>query len=209
MERKLIFRNVFGKKVNIKDEKGDNTGVINVVTLPVTGEAGRIYYNTTDNKYYIYEDGAFTEFGAVVNPEIEIVANPQPSFADVSSGKDDSDSEEETETENEGEGEGNDEPQTIIVQYNIEPNKYYMFGTRTSAFKLNFTLDNTYAKQYLGRFTASGDSVSLVLPANVHIPDDMQPDIEDDHTYEFNILHDICLITDITYTTTIPVEPKS
>lgn len=57
--KKLELRNIFGKPVKIKDNKSIET----VATLPTAGKPGVIYHNTTDNKYYVYNDTSWEEFG--------------------------------------------------------------------------------------------------------------------------------------------------
>lgn len=63
--KKLQLRNIFGKPVKTNIGEGGN-GVISVSVLPNTGEVGKIYYNTTDGKYYVYSDGSFKKFSADV-----------------------------------------------------------------------------------------------------------------------------------------------
>lgn len=66
----LEFKNIFGRKAKIKFEGGSGDGVTKVAELPSEGVVGRIYYNTTDKKYYIYDETTsdFTELGGSVNP---------------------------------------------------------------------------------------------------------------------------------------------
>jgi len=69
MAKKLRLRNIFGKDAKIKFE-GSGDGVTKVAELPSEGVVGRIYYNTTDKKYYVYNETTsdFTELGGSVNP---------------------------------------------------------------------------------------------------------------------------------------------
>ena len=185
MAKKLIYRNIFGKKVNVGGEGGN---VSNISSLSEIGKAGEIYYNTTDKKYYVYTENGFTEFGA--QEGLPIVRNPAVHKV-------------------------NGEEQEY--EYDLEPNKYYIFGriggtapietlvgpdgvAFIDAPSLTFHVneDSDIAKSYVGRFIANVDSPSITL-VGAHFADDI-PDIESGHTYEFNVLYDTCLITDITYT---------
>ena len=186
MAKKLIYRNIFGRKVNVGGEGGN---VSNVSSLPETGKAGEIYYNTIDKKYYIYTEEGFSEFGA--QKGLPIVRNPAVHKL-------------------------NGEEQEY--EYDLEPNKYYVFGRiggtapletlvgpdgveiiDAPSLTFHISEDAYIAKSYVGRFTANADSPSITL-VGAHFADDI-PDLEDDHTYEFNILNGICKVTDITYTT--------
>lgn len=95
----------------------------------------------------------------------------------------------------------------------IDPNKYYLFGTRTvlSIYVTRYMEPNV-CFSYTGRFTVdpniSGDfiftiyiSKQLAIPAGYHgiTITDNSAELEADHTYEFNILYDSCTIVDITH----------
>lgn len=69
MAKKLKLKNIFGKDAKIKFE-GSGDGVTKVAELPSEGVTGRIYYNTTDKKYYVYDETTsdFTELGGNINP---------------------------------------------------------------------------------------------------------------------------------------------
>lgn len=87
----------------------------------------------------------------------------------------------------------------------LDAGKYYLLGSVGSStaannvLTLSFTTSQTEALSYMGRFTAVADALSLSLPSGIHFTDNV-PDIEAGHTYEFNILYDTCVLTDITYT---------
>lgn len=170
----------------------DISGTEQVEELPETGEQGRVYYNTTDGKYYVYDGDDFSEFGAKTElPDgLPIVRNPAVHKLN---------------------GEEQD------YEYDLEPNKYYWFGRiggtisgesivgpdgipdiDAPSLTLHVDYDSTIARSYVGRFTANADSPSITL-VGAHFTDDI-PDIEANHAYEFNILNGICKITDITYT---------
>lgn len=159
-------------------------GVTPVDTLPATGEQGKVYYNTTDNKYYIYNGTDFKPFGGDVNPQI--VDDLQGTII------------------------GDDK---IIsgIQYTLEPNVYYDLGTAVTAFNdsLNLVVEESVdeALTYYGRFTVSSEyttgTPNISLPAFVIIPDEQQErlnDMEASHTYEFNIFANVFMISDITAT---------
>lgn len=163
-------------------------GATIVETLPETGRAGIIYYNTEDSNYYVYTENGFKEFGA--QEGLPIVRNPAVHKL-------------------------NGEEQEY--EYDLEPNKYYWFGRiggtisdesiigpdgipdiDAPSLTLHVDFDSTIARSYVGRFTANADSPSITL-VGAHFADDI-PDIETNHAYEFNILNSVCKITDITYT---------
>ena len=111
----------------------------------------------------------------------------------------------------------------------ISPDWYYLFGTRTDNLAIMPRLrSDSIAYSYMGRFTVALDqndafNFSIKVPTDgiggliddqstfsFHVPDNISK-FEDGHTYEFNILYDVCVITDITYTTSdfsnVPVSP--
>lgn len=181
MAKKITYRNIFGRKVNIE---GGGEGTSIVSALPATGEQGKVYYNTTDNKYYIYNGTNFKSFGGDVNPQI--VDDLQGTII--------------------GDGE-------IIsgIQYTLEPNVYYDLGTAVNSFNvsLNLVVEESVdeALTYYGRFTVSSEyttgTPSISLPDFVVIPDEQQEKLdalEAGHTYEFNIFANVFMISDITAT---------
>lgn len=56
-------------------------GVEKVDTLPETGEAGKIYYNTSDGKYYAYDKKEFTSIGSGIETvtTFGVASNGMPS----------------------------------------------------------------------------------------------------------------------------------
>lgn len=161
-------------------------GATKVETLPETGQAGIIYYNTEDSKYYVYTKEGFTLFG--MQAGLPILFNPNPRSGDGV---------------------------TPNSDFDIEPNIYYYFGlvggntpsveligpsgtvlSFCPSLNLFFNAEGDIAKSYVGRFTANVDNPNITLHG-VHFPSEV-PDIEAGHTYEFNVLYDTCLITDIT-----------
>lgn len=194
MEKQLIYRNIFGKKVKIKNSKSDNEGgVINVESLPATSEAqeGAIYYNTETGKHYLFDGADFTEINTSVMPVVRKTGT------------------------------------STALQYgvSIQPNCYNIItipediihtqdpNTTDRPFVFNFidVPDATMACQYVGRFTAIADDQAISLytstpGVSLHWPDDVI-DIKEGHTYEFNLLYDTCLLTDITVTSQSEDEP--
>lgn len=96
--------------------------------------------------------------------------------------------------------------------YDLSAGAYYDLGTPINSAPIdspaeyNITLyfperatDSNNAYCYFGRFTAPADNIGITLKDGVHFPDE-HPDIEAGHTYEFSVLYDTFLITDITYT---------
>lgn len=233
MAKKLIYRNIFGKAVKVLDKEGEPE-IIKLVTLPATGEEGKLYYNTTNDTYYTYDVvKGFVPFGSGVlgfenlpnsgeigtlyyqgnndtyyvwngTAFVELVPTSMPVVYDADVRSDNA----------------LITAQGISTIYNIEPNKYYIFGQiggtlpeaieggphNSSDLGLYFVdaTDGT-AKTYAGRFTAGADSPTIVVLGGVHFPDDII-DIESGHTYEFNVLYDTILLTDITYT--IPINEQ-
>ena len=84
----------------------------------------------------------------------------------------------------------------------IEPNKYYLLGNVGSAtaadnaLTLSFSTSAAVALSFMGRFTAVADDLTLSLPSGIRFTDSV-PDIVAGKTYEFNILYDVCILTDI------------
>jgi len=68
--KRLDVKNIFGRKTKVVLESQGGDGVTKVSALPESGVAGRIYYNTADGKYYVYNEttSVFTELGVTVNP---------------------------------------------------------------------------------------------------------------------------------------------
>ena len=206
MKRKTLqHRNIFGKRVNVfeaytnKDHpdvknvaqaldklfEGGN-GVNKVTVLPDISEAeeGGIYYDTTNSTYYLVGNSGYIP---ITDPRLKIID-------DV--------------TDSRHYGEGVSGPTLEVGGYDLLPNTYYVFGAlpldgnNISYLSLHFLniVEGMY-NQYLGRFSVSNSStdVNITLNDGVHFPDDII-DLEAGHTYEFNVLGDTCLITDITYT---------
>ena len=191
---KKFYAKVGGNLIEITGSKSTTggNGVTAVDSLPASGEAGRIYYNTTDGEYYVYTDEGFTKLSSST---IEIVQGDDL-VPHVNSNTESNDAEN-----------TNASPDVIdelvpVNSYDIEPDKLYLFGDLTTALGLHLTKrSNTEALCYYGRFTAHtvANDTFIFGVDGADIPDNII-DIEDGHTYEFNIMHGIVLLTDITVT---------
>ena len=176
MAKKLIYRNIFGRKVKTDQTNGGSTTT--VTALPETGVSGVIYYNSTENKYYTYSNDSWQELGNQAG--LPIVQASSVAKTETIEGS------------------------IATTYYDLEPNVYYLFGQK-SIINLRFPLYDdgiNVAGSFIGRFTCSdveNSTVNVTLNNGVHFADNI-PDIEPGHTYEFNVLYDTCLITDITYT---------
>ena len=180
----------------------DLNGVKSVDALPDTGEEGRIYYNTTDKCYYYYSIGEYKSLATIGEVDTAVrestfmkLAYPSP----IIRNKDN----------------------VFYDEYSVAENTYSVLGTvgaartvdviTTSAavFAISFkttTLASGTTHSVTGRFTVDENNtgLSIYLDPGIYIPDDNDftggTGFEAGHTYEFNILHDVCLFSDITYT---------
>ena len=69
---KVYIDEVLRKKLESIIESMDLNGVTSVNELPDSGEEGKIYYNTSDGKYYVYSDSAFKDVMGGVNIVTEL-----------------------------------------------------------------------------------------------------------------------------------------
>lgn len=209
---KLLLRNVFGKAAKL-----DFSSIVQINNLPNNGEEGTIYYNKADGKYYTYPnvDSSFKELGStsvipivsavdtkhtyvynttIDNKEVTVYAGTDDDFASGATG-------------------------TPVVGatrdengYYLEPNKFYELGTVGELRLYCVNNSDTEVKEYMGRFTVSGDAFNLnclvtaMTPTSaagtgiqIVIPDDTL-DFEGGHTYEFNISASVLAVKDITQT---------
>ena len=188
MKKILRLNNVFGKRAIVLNGEA----ITQTNSLPTKGEFGKIYYNKSDNKYYVVSD---TEDG--VSEYIELGTGSDSNSGDI-------------------------EVASIYSPtnnvYNLQANKYYLLGTLTvdntvladpvnPNIKLTGFSTDGVAKSYIGRFTAGADNLNFLFSTDngsVHICDeDADIDIIQGHTYEFNVLYDTVFIKDITYTSQI------
>lgn len=222
---KLILRNVFGKPVNINTEGG----VTKVDSLPEEGEAGKIYYNTTTDVYYVYD--TYTNDYTVLGQDI-IPKNSLPDTGEA--GKiyynttdgiyyvpTDDGWIELTPKEMKVVSQNVVSGLSHIGRYTIVPNTLYDTGYMTFELtsqggniipKLHITLTgykDGIAASYVFRQTIPNGTANIIIAypndANrtVIIPDktkEILENLESGHTYEFNILHDVVMVADITKT---------
>lgn len=170
-----------GNTTTLKQALGEAGGVTQVDTLPATGEGGKIYYNTTDGKYYTYSDGEYTPLGS---SEVAVITDITDVEVYAVGGV------------------------TSECTYVIEPNIFYNIedwdnsSPSGSADGLILYI-NSVEGPYAGRFTAWKDNMFLGFfvtdGTDVIVPDNI-PDIIEGHTYEFNLYQGVCLIVDITST---------
>lgn len=201
-------------------------GVTKVESLPEEGEVGKIYFDTTTSKYYVY-NASTEKFEDIQHCNI-VTTQVLPTFPqtgiiyhlqDRLHGTDyykvyDGDTWHTLAysevpivvprlTWDGDTGVGN-APALVDTYYLLEDNIYYIIGSSNS---IKISIPNpgaSFAKQYFGRFTAAVDNMPFTISTvGVYFADN-NPSIEANHMYEFNILHNVCLLTDITYT-----EPSS
>lgn len=160
---------------------GDVGGVTQVTELPTTGEEGKIYYNTTEKKYYTYtSEGGFSEIGATAMPHGEAPENISQ-FPLAS------------------------------AEYVLKPNTYYDFDefyteditVTPLPVIINFDdiNNNTVANSYVFRMTVPTTGVMNMTMRGVIITNsakEILDNLEQGNRYEFNVFDRVLLITDIT-----------
>lgn len=207
--------------------------IVTVDALPDSGEAGKVYYNSTDGKYYVYANDTFNIVGDCVNVVDELPETGEAGKIYVTGdggklyvGLNDGDwyhwvPLSEVSNMPIGSPERDDRNNT----YTIDPNTYYNLGSihGTGANQgdpapkivLRGYPRSDIALQYVGRFTVEADSQpfsfvqenSSALSVGPFIPDeDAEIEITAGHTYEFNILYDIVILKDISHDLII-IEP--
>lgn len=223
MAKKLRLRNIFGKPTTV-DLGGGNeeTSALKYASTnafiadleeressdvenPYEYYNGKIIYIEEDNGYYIFDSTQYVSdsIGLIpITPTPVEVPMPLVNY---------------TTKTNDTNGGG-----ILNSAIAIDPNKYYLFGTRTvlSIYVTRYMEPNV-CFSYTGRFTVdpniSGDfiftiyiSKQLAIPAGYHgiTIADNSAELEAGHTYEFNILYDSCTIIDITPKSHTEVIPK-
>lgn len=187
---KLQLRNVFGKPVKNLNLGSDGGGVTKVSTLPETGEAGKIYYNTSDNTYYVYNNNKFEPIAKQGMPK----GTPEITGHYLING-----------TDKNG------------ASLTLQPNTYYnlsneiwfssqdleepdIAGLKFTFNDLNGTDDTV--NSYVFRMIIGVASPNLVF-TGVFIPDvtkEVLDNLELNHEYEFNVFDKYMLVTDVTVT---------
>lgn len=186
----LQLRNVFGKPVKNLNLGSDGGGVTKVNTLPETGEAGKIYYNTSDNTYYVCNNDKFEPIAkqGMAKGTPEITGHYAISGSDLTG-----------------------------VNLKLQPNTYYNLSDaiwftdqdldNPDVGSLTFTFDgldgtDDTTNSYVFRMIIGVDSPNLVF-TGVFIPDvtkEVLDNLEQDHEYEFNVFDKYMLVTDVTVT---------
>lgn len=191
--------------------------VTTINSLDRKGENGEIYYNTSDGQYYLYNNG-YSQIGqdVIITDELpergmegRLYYNPDNStystFNTVSGEW------EIIATKNKVISNINDVEPLVrygtgnnVVGYILEPNTFYniMTNWEMSGCTINdctLFFDTSDENVYAGRFTITEDSPNIIWPTGTIYPDS-NPELENGHTYEFNVYLGVCLITDITYT---------
>lgn len=182
-KKKLILRNVFGKPVEIEGGSSDSQGGGIIVAdenydwdAPI--DKPRLVYDSVNGDYLIQQPEGLATY-LIYQPEKVVKVG----LSDL----------------------GNDN------SYDLIPCRYYIFlndiKDSLKLLPLEF-YGNTHTAEMKGRFTATIDSNSsfqLILPASIHIPDKYLTNnsliLEDDHTYEFSIMANIFMLTDVTSAT--------
>lgn len=201
MAKKLILRNVFGKKAMVLDPDKEFNEVTKVATLPEVGELGKIYYDTTNDKYCVY-DAENTKYKDLAE---EIVEKPGLPIA--------------TEIES-------DDSTTTVGEtaYGLLPNTFYNLNNLINSIGMETTHiylidathdDDSFTRQYIWRLTVPGtDGESVAIPSgfsldieedDLAIPEaskDILDDLEPNHTYEFNVLEGVLFVADVTNAST-------
>lgn len=183
--KRLQYRNIFGRIVKIE---GGGEGVTSVSSLPESGQAGKIYYNTTNNTYYVWdsEASAFTPLGVDETVVITEIDDVERLYVEVPGGP----------------------SQSVANGFVLDPGVFYNidYWNVNTGNSLTFGFDPSLPKVYAGRFTAWDDDISINLPAGVSLPDETV-NIVSGHTYEFNIWQGVCIIQDVTTSRSIYNEP--
>lgn len=181
-KKKLILRNVFGKPVEFEGGSDDSQGGGIIVAdenydwdAPI--DKPRLVYDSINGDYLIQQPEGLDTY-LIYQPEKVVKVG----LSDL----------------------GNDN------SYDLIPCRYYIFlNNITDTLELlPLDLGDDYTAEIKGRFTATIDSnlsFQLVLPAFIHIPDKYLTNnsliLENNHTYEFNIMGNIFMLTDVTSVT--------
>lgn len=168
------------------------SGVTKVSELPDDGEPGRLYYNETDGNYYVLAGSNWIDTRINNEPEQVIYSQPGTNPSGIA---------------------GESDTVISIWPYYIYRNAYNILmpvpddaETGTVGIRLVPSTADNYLVNYVGCFTVPSPNTffQVQLPSTVGIPDDDDfhegSGFEPGHTYEFNILHDTCILKDITCT---------
>ena len=166
-------------------------GVTKVATLPNRGELGKIYYNTTDNKYYVFGSDGWEPAGkdapipVVTDPnEVEHRFNQVPDSVNNNAG-------------------------TVEYLYDLQPNVFYNIEDWLEVDNLPtvewevvnigfyFVFDPNTDGAVAGRFKAWEDGINFHWPAGVKVANSEDVEIVNGHTYEFNVYKGVAIIMDL------------
>lgn len=217
---KVYIDEVLRKKLTSIIESMDLNGVTSVDELPDSGEEGKIYYNTSDGKYYTYsnDDGfvSIVDASNLPSTAIPIVPASQGKHTYVYTTTNNKETTVHAGTDDDFASGATGTPVVGATRdengYYLEPDKFYELGTVGELRLYCVNNSDTEVKEYMGRFTVSGDAFNLnclvtaMTPISaagtgiqIIIPDDT-PDFEDSHTYEFNISASVLAVKNITQT---------
>ena len=230
MKRKLILRNVFGKPSMTLGNSGSNgdssNGVITVNSLPAQGEAGRIYYNTTDGGFYFSNGSAYTPLNTGTIPII--VRGETGPWAEPIVGTYEEEDAPAVTSENEEEDTTDPDTNSIAVGYHktaeeiaslypsdygqiylAEPNTLYKVGTLDTSKGNEICIilaakSTAEALSYYFRFTVDANAEGVITweypfgtSDAITVPDNT-PEFEAGHTYEVNIFDGVMAVLDVT-----------
>lgn len=181
MAKKLLLRNIFGKPSSVNIGGG---GVEVVDSLPSIGEQGKIYYNTSDNKYYTYNGSDYEPLG---NAVIKRVKEVDPSSISQLQG------------------------QYYIKENTLYDDCFLwslVISNAVTTAVLNIVTEqpddgNAHCYVFRTKIPSTTDNFNITFSPNVKIPDEVNDfisNMEAGHTYEFNIFADVLLVSDITVT---------
>lgn len=219
MAKKLMFRNIFGRPANVQS---GGEGVTMIDELPEVGKIGTIYYNKTNGKYYVYnastekfEDiqhcNIITSQALPASPQSGTIYHLQDRIHGTDYYKVYDGNTWHTLAYSEvpiviprltwdGDTGVGDAPALVNTYYVLEDNVYYTINGASDRIEIHIPSPSAqFAKQYFGRFLANVDNMPFTIATPGVYFAANNPSIEADHLYEFNILYNVCLITDITY----------
>lgn len=161
---------------------GGAGGVTQVTELPATGEEGKIYYNTTEKKYYIYTtENGFTSLGTSAMPHGEAPEN-KSQFPTIKA-------------------------YTLNPNTYYDFDEFYTTDDTITPLPATISFDGLNdtrsANSYVFRMTIPTTGTMNITLNGVIIPDvarEILDNLEASHTYEFNIFEKVLLVTDITST---------
>lgn len=170
---------------------GDIGGVTKVTVLPETGEEGKIYYNTTDKKYYVYDSTSTSYKELRVGQGIPVASTIRHKPTN---------------------GDSLDSNIDTNNRFILEQDTYYYLNDFIVEAEGSITLvnlwfegmgndDSDYTRQYIWRMTIPTNNVNLSMTGVLNTPQstkDILDNLEVGHDYEFNLLEGVLFVADIT-----------